>query len=126
MNKYLELFRLENGIIGIVGLAVTTFIAVGTDMVGYWQYILLGCITVILFIAGGNSLNELAEMDEKHTWFKAYRNNRVYNWRKQMKPSGANNFWERGVVHPEEMLEDVIHMLNNAPDSTLHFANRLY
>ena len=76
--------------------------------------------------AGGNSLNELAEMDEKHTWFKAYRNGRVYNWRKQMKPSGANNFWERGVVHPEEMLEDVIHMLNNAPDSTLHFANRLY
>ena len=76
--------------------------------------------------AGGNSLAELAEMDEKHTWFKAYQNGRVYNWRKQRLPSGANNFWERGVVHPEEMLEDVIHMLNNAPDSTLHFAERLY
>ena len=76
--------------------------------------------------AGGNSLAELADMDEKHTWFKAYRNGRVYNWRKQRLPSGANNFWESGVVHPEEMLEDVIHMLNNAPDSTLHFAERLY
>ncbi len=76
--------------------------------------------------AGGNSLAELAEMDEKHTWFKAYQNRRVYNWRKQRLPSGANNFWERGVVHPEEMLEDVIHVLNNAPDSVLHFANRLY
>ena len=76
--------------------------------------------------AGGNSLAELAQMDEKHTWFKAYQNGRVYNWRKQRLPSGANNFWERGVVHPEEMLEDVIHILNNAPDSTLHFANRLY
>ena len=76
--------------------------------------------------AGGNSLAELAEMDEKHTWFKAYQNGRVYNWRKQRLPSGANNFWERGVVHPEEMLEDVIHMLNNAPDYTLHFAERLY
>jgi iron complex transport system substrate-binding protein len=76
--------------------------------------------------AGGNSLAELAEIDEKHTWFKAYRDGRVYNWRKQRLPSGANNFWERGVVHPEEMLEDVIHILNNAPDSTLHFANRLY
>ena len=63
MNKYLELFRLENGIIGIVGLAVTTFIAVGTDMVGYWQYILLGCITVILFIAGGNSLNDYIDRE---------------------------------------------------------------
>jgi iron complex transport system substrate-binding protein len=76
--------------------------------------------------AGGNSLAELAELDEKHTWFKAYQNKRVYNWRKQTKAGGPNNFWERGVVHPEEMLEDVIHMLNNAPDSTLHFAVRLY
>ena len=75
--------------------------------------------------AGGNSLAELAEMDEKHTWFKAYQNGRVYNWRKQSKAGGPNNFWERGVVHPEEMLEDVIHMLNNAPDSLLHFASHL-
>ncbi len=29
--------------------------------------------------AGGNSLAELADMDEKHTWFKAYQNGRVYN-----------------------------------------------
>ena len=76
--------------------------------------------------AGGNSLEELARIDEKHTWFKAYKNGRVYNWRKQRLPNGANNFWERGVVHPEEILEDVIHILNNAPDSTLHFAERLY
>ena len=76
--------------------------------------------------AGGNSLAELAQMDEKHTWFKAYQDGRVYNWRKQCLPTGPNNFWERGVVHPEEMLEDVIHMLNNAPDSLLHFAEHLY
>lgn len=76
--------------------------------------------------ANGNSLAELAELDEKHTWFKAYQNGRVYNWRKQRLPSGANNFWERGVVHPEEMLEDVIHILNNAPDSLLHFAEHLH
>lgn len=75
--------------------------------------------------AGGNSLAELAQLDEKHTWFKAYQNGRVYNWRKQVKAGGANNFWERGVVHPEEMLEDVIHILNNAPDSLLHFASHL-
>ena len=75
--------------------------------------------------AGGNSMDELAQMDEKHTWFKAYKEKRVYNWRKQRLASGANNFWERGVVHPEEMLEDVIHILDNAPDSLLHFASHL-
>ena len=63
MNKYLELFRLENGIIGIVGVAVTAFIAVGTSMVDYWQYILFGCVTVILFIAGGNGLNDYIDRD---------------------------------------------------------------
>ena len=75
--------------------------------------------------ANGNNLAELAELDEKHTWFKAYQEGRVYNWRKQTKAGGPNNFWERGVVHPEEMLEDVIHILNNAPDSLLHFASHL-
>lgn len=75
--------------------------------------------------ANGNTLAELAELDEKHTWFKAYQEGRVYNWRKQTKAGGPNNFWERGVVHPEEMLEDVIHILNNAPDSLLHFAAHL-
>ena len=63
MNKYLELFRLENGIIGIIGVAVTAFIAVGTDMVNYWQYIVFGCVTVILFIAGGNSLNDYVDRE---------------------------------------------------------------
>ena len=76
--------------------------------------------------AGGNSLAELAELDSKHTWFKAFKNGRVYNWRKQQLPGGANNFWEHGVVHPEEMLEDIILILDNAPDSLLHFAQRLY
>jgi len=75
--------------------------------------------------AGGNSLAELAQLDEKHTWFAAYQNGRVYNWRKQTKAGGPNNFWERGVVHPEEMLEDIIHILDNAPDSVLHFATHL-
>lgn len=63
MNAYLELFRLENGIIGIIGLVVTSFIAAGTDIVNYWQCIILGCATVALFIAGGNSLNDCIDKE---------------------------------------------------------------
>lgn len=63
MNKYLELFRLENGIIGIVGLAVTTFIAVGSNMTDHWLNILVGCVTVVLFIAGGNGLNDYIDRE---------------------------------------------------------------
>ena len=70
------------------------------------------------------SMTELAELDEKHTWFRAYRNGRVYNWRGQFR-EGRNNFWERGVVHPEEILEDIVCILDNANDDSLHYAARL-
>ena len=63
MNKYLELFRLENGIIGIIGIAVTAFIAVGTDIVNYVPQVIIGAVLVIFFIAGGNSLNDYTDRE---------------------------------------------------------------
>lgn len=75
--------------------------------------------------ASAYSLDELANMDEKHTWFAAYKNKRVYNWYKQQTQSGANNFWERGVVYPNEVLEDLIAILYNDTTSHLHYASRL-
>lgn len=54
-----------------------------------------------------NSLDELAAIDKKHTWFKAYEVNQVYNFRRRCLPSGANDFWESGVVHPERILQDI-------------------
>ena len=75
--------------------------------------------------ASAYSLDELASMDEKHTWFAAYKNKRVYNWYKQQTQSGANNFWERGVVYPNEILEDVMTILYNDTTTNLHYASRL-
>lgn len=75
--------------------------------------------------ASAYSLDELANMDKKHTWFAAYKNKRVYNWYKQQTQSGANNFWERGVVYPNEVLEDLIAILYNDTTSHLHYASRL-
>ena len=57
------------------------------------------------------SLAELKAMDERHTWFKAYQSGRVYNFLKRTAADGTNDFWQRGVVHPEEILEDLIHTL---------------
>lgn len=74
--------------------------------------------------ADARSLRELAAIDEKHTWFRPYKTGRVYNWLRQTTNTGANNFWERGVVHPEEILEDLIHIMDESPDS-LHFAEKL-
>lgn len=53
------------------------------------------------------SLQELADIDKKHTWFRSYQNGEVYNFLRRTTPSGANDFWESGVVHPERILRDL-------------------
>jgi len=66
VNRYLRLFRLGNGIMGIVGVAVGAFIAVGTDITDHMINLLISCFIVLSFIAGGNSLNDYidAEIDK--------------------------------------------------------------
>lgn len=54
---------------------------------------------------------ELAQLDEKHTWFEAYKQRHVYHWMQRSTPTDANDFWERGVVHPDEVLSDIVHMV---------------
>ncbi len=57
------------------------------------------------------SLAELAQMDEKHTWFKSFKNGEVYNFARRTTATGGNDFWETGVVHPEYILHDLINIL---------------
>ena len=72
------------------------------------------------------SLAELKALDIRHTWMNAYQLRQVYNWSKQSTHAGANNFWERGVVHPDEILEDLIYIVHPSTQTALlHFASRL-
>ena len=66
MNKYLRLFRFGNGLMGIIGLLVSVFIAAGYGIADKWLNILIGCAIVLAFVAGGNSLNDYidAEIDK--------------------------------------------------------------
>ena len=74
-----------------------------------------------------NSLEELAKMDEKHTWFKSFKNGEVYNFARRTTPTGGNDFWETGVVHPEYILHDLINILypNLSGDTTFYFSEHL-
>jgi hypothetical protein len=47
----------------------------------------------------------------KHTWFRSYQNGEVYNFLRRTTSSGANDFWESGVVHPERILHDLQQVL---------------
>lgn len=70
------------------------------------------------------SLLELENRDEKNTWFKAFREGRVYSFLKRSHGS-ANDFWQTGVVHPEYILCDLVSILHNKPDSLLFFSKKL-
>ena len=67
MNKYLQLFRTGNAIMGIVGVSVASFMAAGTDILTHWPNLLLSAVIVFTFIAGGNSLNDYIDADIDRT-----------------------------------------------------------
>ena len=72
-----------------------------------------------------SSLEELKSIDEKHTWFKAYQTGQVYNFYRRTLPSGANDFWESGTVHPERILSDLQKILSG-DTSALYYTSQLY
>ena len=58
VNKYLQLFRTGNAVMGIVGVVVACFMAAGTDMIDEWANLLISAVVVFMFICGGNALND--------------------------------------------------------------------
>ncbi|MBR1808504.1 MAG: ABC transporter substrate-binding protein [Paludibacteraceae bacterium] len=73
------------------------------------------------------SLDELREMDDKHTWFKAYQTGEVYNFLRRSTKTGANDFWESAVVHPERLLKDLVWTLypELMPDYEPYYTEKL-
>lgn len=75
------------------------------------------------------SLKELADENSKCAMFKAFQTGRVFNFKKRTTPSGGNDFWETGTVHPELILNDLIHICHpeqyNNDDNELYFSKQL-
>jgi geranylgeranylglycerol-phosphate geranylgeranyltransferase len=63
VNRYLRLFRLGNGIMGAVGVLIACFIAAGSDITDHAFEVAVACILVLIFVAGGNSLNDYIDRD---------------------------------------------------------------
>jgi geranylgeranylglycerol-phosphate geranylgeranyltransferase len=58
VNKYLQLFRPVNGLMGVLGVLAGALIASGTDIADHWQNLAIASFVVIWFMAGGNALND--------------------------------------------------------------------
>lgn len=51
---------------------------------------------------------DILAKDSRLKAFKAFQKGKIYNNNKRISPSGGNDFWESGVVHPETVLSDLI------------------
>lgn len=61
--------------------------------------------------APASTLEELKDLDEKHSWFSSFKNGQVYNFNARTTATGGNDFWENGTIRPDQILEDLIHVL---------------
>ncbi len=54
------------------------------------------------------SLDEIAGRDDRFAGLPVFETGEIYNNDARINPEGGNDYWESGVVHPEEILEDLI------------------
>jgi geranylgeranylglycerol-phosphate geranylgeranyltransferase len=67
VNRFLRLFRFGNGIMGILGVIIGAFIAVGFDIGEHAVNLIIASAVVMIFMAGGNSLNDYVDREIDRT-----------------------------------------------------------
>ncbi len=72
-------------------------------------------------------LDGLKSQDRRFTRFRAFATGNVYNNTLRTNGKGGNDIWERGVLHPEEVLEDLIAIFHPEliPDHSFHYYEKL-
>ena len=63
VNRYIQLFRIGNCIMGVVGLLIGVLIATGMSIFDYSAQIAIASLLVFTFIIGGNSLNDYMDRE---------------------------------------------------------------
>ena len=73
------------------------------------------------------TLEDLKGLDERYSLFQSYKKGEVYCYTKRMKASGANDWYELGVMQPDVVFKDVIKILHPEilPDYELHYYQQL-
>ncbi len=63
MNRFVQIFRLGNAAIAVLGLLLAALIAAGTGLVDSWDKVLVAAAVVLAFVAGGNALNDYLDRE---------------------------------------------------------------
>jgi iron complex transport system substrate-binding protein len=53
------------------------------------------------------TLQQMAEADKRYQFFKPFKTKQVFNNNQRENPHGGNDFWEKGVVRPDIILQDL-------------------
>lgn len=74
-----------------------------------------------------NSLQELANADERYKNFNAYQAGRVYSYMARVGPKGGNEYFELGYARPDIILADLIKIFHPQilPSHELYFHKKL-
>jgi len=59
-----------------------------------------------------NSMSELRSINPIFSKIPAFIGGKIYNNTKRRTPEGGSDFWERGVIEPHEILDDLIDILH--------------
>ncbi len=69
----------------------------------------------------------IANVDKRLTLLKPYQTGKLFNNNARITQSGGNDYWESGVVHPDIILKDLIHIFHSKSVSadSLYFYKKL-
>ena len=55
-----------------------------------------------------NRLVDLKGLDNRYTDFRSWKSGNIYNNSLRKNENGGNDIYERGIMHPDEVLADLI------------------
>ncbi|HRH10679.1 MAG TPA: ABC transporter substrate-binding protein [Bacteroidia bacterium] len=59
-----------------------------------------------------NSKKEMKEQEPRYADFKAFQTGQLYNNTLHCNQKGYSNYWETGILHPDQILSDLIQLLH--------------
>lgn len=74
-----------------------------------------------------NGRSELLAQDSRYADFRAFKEDRIYDYSNRINSRGANDFWESAGIRPDLVLADLIHILHPEllPNHQLYYYRQL-
>lgn len=74
------------------------------------------------------SRDDIRRADQRLTAFAPYQKNTIFHYTRRVRRSGANDFWERGLAQPDQILADLVWILHGPEKAGIdepYFYNRI-